>query len=132
MGSHQRLPGFCPTNVPMVPNKPPPPGRRNVKYPRRARIAGRNWIRCHSKEEKRYFWTLEDGTNSKSSWDPWSESGSKAPWIREWPSGRRWNKFKDDEQRPYWYDYNTKESTYERPIEYESEDVIEDDSDSQC
>ena len=61
----------------------------HVKYPRKAWIWGRRWIRCHLMEEKRYFWTLED-------------------------------------------DYHTKESTYERPIEYESEDVIEDDSDSQC
>ena len=111
----------------VVPSKPPPPRRGNVKYPRTVMIAGHWWTRCHSKEERKYFWTLDDGTNSTSSWDPWTESGGKAPWIR--PSARRWNKFKDDEQRPYWYDYQTKHSTYSRPNDYESEEVIEYDSD---
>lgn len=111
----------------VVPLKPPPPRRGSLKYPRTAMIAGRRWTRCHSKEEQKYFWTLDDATNGTSSWDPWTESGGKAPWFRS--SCRRWNKFKDDEQRPYWYDYQSKKSTYSRPKDYESEELIEDDSD---
>jgi len=117
---------------PMVtpqPSKPPPPRHRLMaKYPRKVMIGGQQWTRCHSKEEKKYFWTLDDGTNTISAWDPWSESGENAPWVRSL-GGRRWNKFKDDDGRPYWYDYQTKESTYDRPIDYESEELIEYDSD---
>ena len=99
-----------------------------VLYPRRAMIAGNEWIRHHSRDERKYFWALAEAQVSSQGreWDPLRKNGLKAPRMKVKQS---WYRFTDPKkQKPYFYNYTTKQSTFSRPDGFESEQEIEYDS----
>ena len=119
--------GNNPSSTIMTPSKPPPPQRRrktkrsNPKYPRVVRLGKEKWVRTYSKEEKKYFWTCDNG--KKSSWNPWNNYKQVAPWMAN-NGNNNWSKFKDDSSKPYWYNYKSGKSTYKKPASYVSDEEI--------
>ena len=82
------------------------------------------WLRHYSRNDRKYYWLSSD--DGKKEWDPWRQNGEKAPWMKVKQS---WYKFMDPTaKRQYFYNYQTKQSTFNRPAEYESESEIAYDS----
>ena len=97
------------------------------KYPRDSNINGKMWYRGYSKTDRKYYWMWTDGNGQRhKEWDPWTKNGKQAPWMQ---SKQSWAKFKDQASgKPYFYNYDTKQSTFERPGDYQSEPEIDCDS----
>eukprot|EP01084_Bolivina_argentea_P024154 45063_1 len=106
----------------VAPTKPPPPKKSkkriaNHKYPRSVVLNGKKWSRAYSKEEKKYFWT--NASSNEPSWNPWNDIANiNAPWITQ---KQKYTKFKDDADKPYWYNYENGNSTYKKPLDEEEE-----------
>ena len=87
------------------------------------KLGREKWFRKYSKEEKKYFWICDDG--KKSSWNPWNSYQQIAPWMGGIGGvDNNWSEFKDDLNKPYWYNYKSGKSTYKRPLTYISDEEI--------
>eukprot|EP01083_Nonionella_stella_P291499 991854_1 len=103
------------------------PMKTDSKYPRKPIINGEQWIRHYSKPDRKYYWLLpnDSGDIIGKEWDPWRIHSEKAPWMM---SKQTWGRFMDANKSQYYYNYETKESTFRRPRAFESDAEIEYDS----
>ena len=106
---------------------------KNERYPRTALICGQEWHRQFSARDKKYYWLLREWDSFGDvtdvpckEWDPWRKNGEMAPWMERRQS---WYRFTDPKEHcPYYYNYDTSKSTFERPDSFESESEIDCDS----
>ena len=97
-------------------------------YPRTANIRGGKWHRHYSAPDRKYYYLLtnEAGDIISKEWDPWNKYGLKAPWM---DIKQAWYKFTDPKQKKvYFYNYQTQQSTFNRPEGFESDPEIDYDS----
>ena len=85
------------------------------------------WKRVYSSDEKRYYWLKNGDRTAKdpnaASWNPWNLNNQTPPWVTI--GGQEWAKF-HNEGKPYYYHYKTQKSLYQRPKEYESDEILTD------